>query len=156
MVNNVYMLGTLHIQTSDSALLSVKKSSTKIVHNTNNALTKVTMKQLQEYFDGQRTTFDIPVDMQGTTFQKAVWKALLKIPYGETRTYGQVAAMIGRPKAARAVGNALNKNPVCIIVPCHRVTASNGLGGYAYGEKMKKWLLSHEKNHIRINSDTGK
>lgn len=137
-------IGTFELQTSDSALLSLKKLSTKIVHNPKDPIQTLVVEQLQEYFDGQRTTFDIPLNMQGTPFQKSVWKALLKIPYGETRTYGQVAAMIGKPNAARAVGNALNKNPVCIIVPCHRVTAANALGGYAYGEKMKKKLLQLE------------
>lgn len=104
-------------------------------------------RQLEEYFKGTRRVFDLELKLEGTDFQKKVWKALLDIPYGCTATYGEIAAGIGNPKASRAVGNANNKNRIPIIIPCHRVVGSNGkLTGYAGGLWRKEWLLSHEKN----------
>ena len=102
-------------------------------------------KQLVEYFDGKRRKFDFPVEFSGTDFQKAVWRELEKIPFGETRTYGEIAAAIGKPKASRAVGGACNKNHILIAVPCHRVIGAGGkIVGFALGTDMKKWLLGHE------------
>ena len=102
-------------------------------------------KQLSEYFSGKRKSFDFPVEFIGIEFQKSVWRELLKIPFGETKTYGEIAAAIGKPKAARAVGGACNKNHIMIAVPCHRVIGSGGrLTGFAWGTDMKKWLLGHE------------
>lgn len=99
-------------------------------------------KQLLEYLGGFRTTFDLPLNPNGTVFQKKVWKALCDIPYGETRSYKQVAEAIGNHKASRAVGMANNKNPIMIIIPCHRVVGSNGsLVGYAGGLDVKEKLL---------------
>lgn len=104
-----------------------------------------TKKQLQEYFDGTRQNFDLPLSPQGTPFQSQVWQALLKIPYGETRSYQQIASMVGNPKACRAVGSANGKNPIMILIPCHRViTAGGKIGGYAGGLPMKKALLELE------------
>ena len=101
--------------------------------------------QIQEYLAGKRTSFDIPICGKGSEFQKKVWKALCEIPYGETRTYGQIAVAIGNPKAARAVGGACNKNPIMIIVPCHRVIGGNGkLVGFGGGLDMKEKLLTLE------------
>lgn len=89
------------------------------------------------------------VDVKGTPFQQKVWRATSEIPYGETRTYAQIAKTIGHPGAVRAVGTALGKNPVCVLVPCHRVVpSSGGIGNYAYGKRMKKWLLDHEAGRI--------
>jgi methylated-DNA-[protein]-cysteine S-methyltransferase len=103
--------------------------------------------QLDEYFAGKRKSFDFPIDPQGSEFQKRVWAALQNIPYGELRTYKQIAEEIGNIRASRAVGMANNKNPLPIIVPCHRVIGSNGkLIGYAYGIKMKEDLINVEKN----------
>lgn len=91
------------------------------------------------------TLIGVPLDVTGTVFQKKVWKATAKIPHGETRTYADIAKTIGHPKAVRAVGTALGKNPTCILVPCHRVVpSSGGIGNYAYGKAMKKWLLDRE------------
>lgn len=102
-------------------------------------------KQLQEYFSGARKQFDLPLTPVGTQFQHAVWDALCAIPYGETRTYAQIAAAIGNPKACRAVGMANNRNPIAILIPCHRVVGANGsLTGYAGGLDAKKALLALE------------
>ena len=102
--------------------------------------------QLEEYFAGNRKQFDLPLAPKGTDFQKRVWKALTDIPYGEKRTYGEIAAAVGNPKAARAVGMANNKNPIGIIVPCHRVVGADGkLVGYAGGMEKKEWLLNLEQ-----------
>ncbi|MDO4332944.1 MAG: methylated-DNA--[protein]-cysteine S-methyltransferase [Eubacteriales bacterium] len=102
-------------------------------------------KQLQEYFAGQRKCFDLPLAPAGTEFQKKVWEALMTIPYGEVRTYGQIAAQIGNPKASRAVGMANYNNPIGIIIPCHRVIGADGkLTGYAGGMEKKEQLLHLE------------
>ncbi|MDO5359012.1 MAG: methylated-DNA--[protein]-cysteine S-methyltransferase [Slackia faecicanis] len=109
------------------------------------ALTNTAATQLQEYFAGKRTAFDVPVDLQGTPFQLEVWNALRSIPYGQTLTYADIAEAIGKPRAFRAVGMANNKNPVPIIVPCHRVIGTGGkLMGYAAGPKIKRYLLELE------------
>ncbi|HEX3975688.1 MAG TPA: methylated-DNA--[protein]-cysteine S-methyltransferase [Solirubrobacteraceae bacterium] len=101
--------------------------------------------QLGEYFARERTTFDLPLRFAGTPFQNAVWRALTRIPYGETRTYGVIAAGLGRPRAARAVGAANGRNPFCIVVPCHRLIGSDGgLVDYAAGLDVKRRLIEHE------------
>ncbi len=106
------------------------------------------INELTEYFKGNRTTFSITLDVQGTAFEKKVWIALLNIPYGETRSYGQIARTVGHPKACRAVGNTNRKNRIAILIPCHRVIGGNGsLTGYASGLWRKEWLLAHEKKH---------
>ena len=106
-------------------------------------------KQLKEYFKGKRTKFEIPLNPKGTEFMKKVWKELLKIPYGETRTYKEIAKKTGNSKASRAVGMANNKNPIPIIIPCHRVIGSNNkLVGYALGLDMKKYLLDLERKVV--------
>ena len=103
--------------------------------------------QLKEYWEGERKYFDVKLQMKGTDFQIACWKALLKIPYGETRSYQEIASMVGKEKACRAVGQAIHQNPFIIVVPCHRVISKNGsLGGYFYGEDMKRHLLEIEKS----------
>lgn len=102
-------------------------------------------KQLFEYFSGKRSFFELEYEFSGTDFQKSVWRELEKIPFGETKTYGEIAAAIGNPKAGRAVGSSCNKNPLAIIVPCHRVIGAGGkLTGFACGTEVKKWLLGHE------------
>jgi len=105
---------------------------------------KETVTQLEEYFARERTEFDIPMELDGTAFQKEVWAELSRIPYGETISYGVLARRVGRPRGPRAVGQANGKNPVPIIVPCHRVLASNGIGGYGGGLPMKRALLAVE------------
>lgn len=114
-------------------------------------LIKKAYTQLEEYLSGKRTEFNIEIEMIGTEFQKKVWKELLNIPYGETRSYKDIAIAIGNEKACRAVGNANNKNPIAIIVPCHRVVGSNGsMTGYAGGLDIKEKLLKIEKYNIKI------
>ena len=113
-----------------------------------NALLTLACRQMSEYFAGKRKAFDLPIRLNGTPFQQIVWKGLQQIPYGETLSYAGLARQIGREKAARAVGNANNHNPLMIIIPCHRVVASNGeISGYAGGIVRKAWLLEKEKGN---------
>lgn len=103
-------------------------------------------QELNEYFAGVRRSFELPLAPQGTAFQRAVWEQLLRIPYGETRTYGQLAAALGRPTASRAVGGACHANPIGILIPCHRVLGADGaLTGYAGGVEVKRYLLELER-----------
>lgn len=111
-------------------------------------LLKETEKQLMEYLEGKRREFNVPLNPKGTKFMKAVWTALQDIPYGEVRTYKQIAEKVGNPKAARAVGMANHRNPIPIMIPCHRVIGSNGkLVGYALGMEKKRYLLEWEKKN---------
>ncbi len=111
-------------------------------------LTNRAANQLQEYLAGKRTAFDLPLAPEGTPFQQRVWKALQNIPYGQTRSYADVAAAIGSPRATRAVGGANNRNPIAIVIPCHRVVGANGkLTGYAGGLPIKQRLLDLERAH---------
>ena len=114
-----------------------------------------TRKALKEYFTGKRTEFSgIPLDMRGTEFQRSVWSALLTIPFGQTRSYGDIARQIGNPKAVRAVGLANGQNPVPVIVPCHRVIGANGkLTGFGGGVETKQWLLAHEGAKNSLNGE---
>lgn len=130
------------------------KAITKIQFNNSNvscyssSLEQEAAKQLDEYFKGKRKNFDLPLNLKGTEFQKKVWEVLKQIPYAQTRSYKEIAMMIGNKNASRAVGMANNKNPCPIIVPCHRVIGSNGsLVGYALGLDIKKKLLDLEKLH---------
>ena len=109
------------------------------------ALLKRAAEQLEAYLEGKRKSFDLPLAPEGTAFEKAVWEALQGIPYGETRTYGEIAAQIGRPTASRAVGRANNRNPISIVIPCHRVLGADGsLVGYAGGLELKLRLMALE------------
>jgi methylated-DNA-[protein]-cysteine S-methyltransferase len=109
---------------------------------------KETIRQLDEYFSGKRKSFSLKVEMKGTDFQKSVWTAMSKIPYGKTASYKDLAVIAGRPKAARAVGGACHRNPVGIVLPCHRVIGSDGsLTGFGGGLDLKEKLLRHEKNY---------
>src|SRR5215831_5874901 len=111
---------------------------------------KETVDQLDAFFNGMLRDFDVPLDLAGSEFQLKVWKALSTIPYGETRTYGQIAKQVKQPRASRAVGLANNQNPIAIVVPCHRVIGADGsLTGYGGGLPKKKWLLDHEAAHAR-------
>ncbi len=106
------------------------------------------VEQLSAYFSGSLTDFDLPIEMHGTDFQRRVWAALREIPYGETISYGELARWVGNPKASRAVGLANGRNPVSIVVPCHRVIGADGsLTGYGGGLDRKVWLLEHERSY---------
>lgn len=139
-------IGNLKIQTLESKLVSINycKSISKQT-STPSGFSKKVLKQLDEYFSGKRKNFDLDFSFQGTDFQNKVWQALTQIPCGQTASYADIAKKIKNPKAVRAVGNANNKNPFSIVVPCHRVIGKNGkLVGYAGGLSKKEWLLKHE------------
>ena len=117
---------------------------------------KAVIKQLDEYFDGSRQDFDLPLRPQGTEFQRRVWQALQQIPYGETRSYGELAKYVGNPKASRAVGAANGINPIPVIIPCHRVIGSNGkLTGFGGGLETKAFLLNLEATRRAPGLDFG-
>jgi methylated-DNA-[protein]-cysteine S-methyltransferase len=139
-------IGPLTLQASEKGLASIHFGSAVPPHAVlDERALREAMGQLQEYFNGTRTRFDLPLDIGGTSFQLAVWNELKKIPFGETRTYGEIARSIGKPGAARAVGMANHENPVAIVIPCHRVVGSDGsLTGYAGGLDLKKKLLEIE------------
>jgi len=152
-MNNTYYTydspyGTVIIESDGNAITGIKTGKSKKPEGKKEAstLTDVAAKQLEEYFAGKRKKFDLPLNPAGTDFQISVWKALQNIPYGKTRSYKQVAEMIGNKKACRAVGMANNKNPIWIVIPCHRVIGADGtLTGYGGGLNMKKRLLELEK-----------
>lgn len=115
-------------------------------------LSKQAKHELKEYFEGRRTAFSLPLRLEGTPFQKEVWKALYEIPYARTCSYKDIAVKIGRPGAARAVGQACNKNPIAIVIPCHRVIGSSKkLVGYAGGPEKKLYLLNLEQNLLKLS-----
>jgi methylated-DNA-[protein]-cysteine S-methyltransferase len=143
-------VGKLRLIASDKGLVAidvrnVKTSSDEVKNVAAQKILSATKKQLEQYFAGKRTAFAIPLDLEGTDFQQLAWRALCRIPFGKTISYGDQAKNIKKPKAFRAVGSANGKNPIPIIVPCHRVVAGDGsLGGYSLGLKMKKQLLALE------------
>jgi len=127
--------------------LQSRLDSDKLIHDP--AATAAARQELEEFFCGQRRKFSVPIAPRGTDFQQRVWSALRRIPFGQTRSYGQLAAEIGNPKASRAVGRANGANPVCPIVPCHRCIGSDGsLTGFGFGEKLKRRLLDHEQSAL--------
>ncbi len=147
-------VGKLRLTASQRGLVSIDVGKSVASHHSTSKdpsaqrVLGTASAQLSEYFAGKRTSFTVPLDFHGTEFQIESWKALGRIPYGKTISYGQQARSIGNPKACRAVGSANGKNPIPIIVPCHRVVAADGsLGGYSLGLKMKKQLLDLEGKH---------
>jgi methylated-DNA-[protein]-cysteine S-methyltransferase len=146
-------IGKLKLVASDEALVAVlmekerlgRVKLTKSVHSSDHRILIQAEQQLKEYFDGKRKIFDLPLKPLGTAFQIKVWHALRKIPFGVTKSYGELAKTIGCPKSSRAVGNANSRNPISIIVPCHRVIGTNGrLTGFAGGLDVKEKLLRFE------------
>lgn len=144
-------IGILEIVCEGDVLILLKKVE-KIIepHNETPLITEI-KTQLSEYFSGKRKIFDIKINAKGTEFQKRIWKELQKIPYGKTRSYSEIAAAVGNKNAQRAVGSACNKNPVMIIIPCHRVISKTGqLGGFAYGNQLKQKILEIENKNLRM------
>ncbi len=144
-------LGYFKIEYADDMITSFKKifDENIVDFGTKTKLSDKAYTELLEYFDGKRKKFDVPYKLNGTDFQKKVWSALCDIPYGQTRTYKDIAVAVGNPKASRAVGMANNKNPLHILVPCHRVIGASGkLVGYAGGLSMKEFLLDMEKKFL--------
>ena len=138
--------GPIQIGHGDGKILFIRCGTPSAPHVPSDVSERANL-QLQEYFAGKRKTFDLPIDLIGTPFQISVWQCLLTVPYGEVRSYSQIAAAIGKPKACRAVGQAIHRNPLWIVVPCHRIVGSNqALTGYAGGLDMKQKLLELEKN----------
>lgn len=152
-------VGQLKLIANDSALVAVLWETDKpnrvllgeMQNDTQHPILKLTALQLQEYFHGDRKQFDLPLEFYGTHFQKSVWAELLKIPFGETRSYLQIAQALNNSKAVRAVGAANGKNPISIIAPCHRVIGANGsLTGFAGGLDNKQKLLALEQSQQRL------
>ncbi len=138
-------LGWIEIISDDKYLLAMSFTRNKKGRNATSLVLKKIIRQLDEYFHNKRQAFDIPIKLSGTAWQNLVWQELVKIPFGHIISYQDLANMVGKPKAARAIGNAVNKNKIGIIVPCHRVIGSDGsLVGYEGGLHLKKYLLKHE------------
>jgi methylated-DNA-[protein]-cysteine S-methyltransferase len=136
---------------ADGALTELKFGASDKNGNGNAAGNQVVKRQLEEFFAGKRTTFDLPMAPAGTEFQKRVWAELTRIPYGETISYAELAKRVGSEGAARAVGRANATNPIAVVVPCHRVIGADGsLTGYAYGVELKRSLLDFEKGQARL------
>ena len=146
------VIGRMTIEESDQCITYVHFGEVKRPDSTviETDLLKRAGQQLKEYFEGKRLSFDLPLKMEGTEFQKKVWNALLQIPFGETRSYKEIATAVGNPLGSRAIGNANNKNKIAIIIPCHRVIGANGkLVGYEGGLDIKEKLLTMEKTILR-------
>lgn len=140
----------LKIGYQDGAVTLLMRTAEPARDEGRTALTDRAFQQITEYLEGRRRAFDFPYLLRGTEFQRKVWRALEAIPYGETRTYGEIAAAVGNPRACRAVGMANHCNPILIAVPCHRVIGANGkLVGYGSGLDMKEALLRLEKENVR-------
>lgn len=153
-MNNIFFyeteIGIIGIRENGKAITNIYFSKIENGDNMEETnLIKDTFIQIKEYIKGKRIKFDLPLEPQGTEFQKKVWQELLKIPYGQTRAYKDIAVAVGNEKASRAIGMANNKNPIPIIIPCHRVIGSNGkLVGYAGGLNIKEKLLNIEKTDV--------
>jgi methylated-DNA-[protein]-cysteine S-methyltransferase len=154
-------VGKLKLVASDRGLIAILWANDRprrvrlaqLTEDPHHPILAKTEAQLSEYFAGKRQSFDLPLDPQGTPFQRAVWDALLGIPYGETRSYGQLARQLGNPNATRAVGAANGRNPISIILPCHRVVGSAGkLTGFAGGLHTKSFLLELEARTLHLTA----
>ena len=141
-------LGRMLVTTDKDRVIRIEFTDEETSSAPETALHKKAFSQLTEYFSGKRESFDLPLELRGTDFQKQVWRELMTIPYGNTASYGEIARRIGRPKACRAVGGANHNNHLLIVVPCHRVIAADGsLGGFGCGLDIKAQLLDLEKDN---------
>ncbi len=152
MVNDMFYstmespIGTLYLIGTKDYLCQIKIHCPKEITRQDLPLFQEAQRQLKEYFSGKRKVFQLPIFFQGTPFQEKVWRSLLNIPYGTTKSYQEIAREIGNEKAGRAVGGAVHRNPLPLILPCHRVIGKNGsLVGFGLGLSTKKWLLEHER-----------
>lgn len=154
-------VGELTLVASDAGLVAVlwpdddpaRVKTGELTDGSGHGLLREAAEQLDAYFAAQRRVFDLPLDFRGTDFQRTVWRALLDIPFGETRSYGEIARIIGQPTAGRAVGAANGRNPLSIIAPCHRVVGASGaLTGFAGGVETKRWLLDFERDGGSANA----
>lgn len=151
-------IGTLSVLASDAGVVAIlfadeewRRPDDQLVDEDNPVLDRAE-QQLSEYFAGQLVSFDLPLDLRGTEFQVAAWQALAEVRFGETTSYQDQARRIGRPKAVRAVGAANGRNPIPIVLPCHRIVGANGsLTGYAGGLDIKRWLLDHERGVLNLH-----
>ena len=145
-------IGVVRLTESDGFITRIELTDTADAPTTPTPLFYEAEQQIMAYLEGKRKQLDFPIRMVGTPFQQRVWRALQRIPYGTTCTYGEIATAVGNPRASRAVGMACNRNPLLLIVPCHRVVGANGtLTGFAYGTDAKQWLLELERRLIGIN-----
>lgn len=145
-------IGPLHITSNEAGITELHMGSKPPAPGATKGhpLLERARKQLAEYFAGKRTAFDLPLAANGTDFQRNVWQRLCEIPFGRTSSYGEVAARVGNPKASRAVGAANGRNPIAVIVPCHRVIGADGsLTGFGGGLERKRWLLEHERAIVK-------
>lgn len=152
MVNDMFYstmespIGTLYLIGTKDYLCQIKIHCPKEITRQDLPLFQEAQRQLKEYFSGKRKVFQLPIFFQGTPFQEKVWRSLLNIPYGTTKSYQEIAREIGNEKAVRTVGGAVHRNPLPLILPCHRVIGKNGsLVGFGLGLSTKKWLLEHER-----------
>ncbi len=143
-------IGYIEVTCSEAGLRTLSFLDFRVkIQKTPHKLVEV-VRQLKDYFDGKLLAFDLPLDPEGSEFQKKVWKEVAKIPFGKTISYQDLAKKVGDPKAFRAVGGANGKNPLSVIIPCHRVIGANGrLTGYEFGLWRKKWLLEHENAFLQ-------
>lgn len=141
-------VGVLTLKASEQELFALNFGGGTEASNPTNTLLQEAVSQLEQYFQGKRNYFDLPLHLSGTPFQTAVWQSLLSIPYGSSASYQDIALAVNNPLAMRAVGMANNKNKIAIIIPCHRVIGKHGsLVGYAGGLDTKRWLLDFEREH---------
>lgn len=150
-------LGLIEFKSTEAGIAHVIFCGEKTETTKPNKITDLCKQQLTDYFSGKRKIFDLPLDPKGTEFQKIVWKCLSTIGFGQTVSYLDIAKMVNKPKGLQAVGGANGRNPISIIVPCHRVVGSNGsLTGYAGGIERKLWLLKHEGIELKASKENDK
>lgn len=146
-------IGAVRLTEEGASIIRIELTDAALSSSAPTPLLSEAEHQILAFLNGERRQLDLPIRMVGTPFQQRVWRALQQIPYGATRTYREIASAIGNPRASRAVGMACNKNPLLLIVPCHRVVVANGkLVGFAYGTEAKRWLLELEV-YIVTNAD---
>lgn len=147
-------IGLMELRAVEQGIQAITFVDAQTQTETETPTLKKAAEQLAEYFDGHRQDFELPLAARGTAFQQQVWRALISIPFGQTGSYLDIARKIGNPAAVRAVGAAKSKNPLSIVVPCHRIIGSNGtLTGYAGGLERKAWLLQHEHAQNTLGDD---